>query len=207
MAIFKGPADPEFIRERYRNLLSEAKLRWAKDCGEVATEMQLAGRWGSGAMIMAMCNAFATRAREGLDRALGETSNTIGSRGSAWNKALDALSEIIETEFADVEAAIIYQCEGTQFKVPDPMRDQAKKTLATTIAGLIAELEAYRVGWSSPKPEKFTERHPVLWPIILILIGTVIGLLADPVKDGIIAPSDAPVVTQPTPANSPTRSP
>ena len=202
----KGAADPEHIRARYKLLLSDAKLKWTMDCSDIGGEMLKAGRWGSSAMISALCAAFKTRAHDSLEQALRETSNTIGSRRKAWDKALDALSDAIHSEFADVEAMVIGQSQGSMIKIPAQGLSLANRLVSNTISALIAEVEAYRVGWSSPAPEKFTERHPVLWPLILLLIGTLIGLLADPVKDRIGALLDSPTVIHSAPANSPTRS-
>lgn len=202
MAAFRGAGDAENIGARYRLLLSDAMLKWTMECSAIQTEMTKAGRWGSGAMVTAICSAFRLKAREAVEQALRETSNAIRSRGSAWNSALDALSELIHSEFANVEKMAIGQCQGTSIRVPDQMRAHAKGLISNTLSALVAEIEAYRVGWSSPKPEKFTERHPVLWPIMLILIGATLGLLVEPLKDRIQTLAGAEA--QPARATSPT---
>ena len=132
------------------------------------------GRLGSGATALAAVEVYQKRMLEALNQLLSEAAKVIDHRRREWRRAMKAIGDVLSEEASKPK-----ECLATSFRLARAETGGAKQAiderLDKTAAVLRLELESFDEGWTSPVPERWTNRHPALYAVLLLICGSLLG--------------------------------
>jgi hypothetical protein len=119
-------------------------------------------------------------------------------------RAHDILEGLIGTEFAEIEQLVVEQCTGSLAAATGDLEALAHRRVSNTLANLRADLEAFRVGWTAPRPERWHQRHPLIFGVLMLIFGAIITQSGNWLFSHSTTHEDPPVKEiKPAPSTSP----
>jgi len=154
------------------------------------------GQLQSGNTLIQAAKAWETRTTDAIELALAEFAGLIETRRGEWKRAMRAImsgiSEHRQAAPSSFEKII-------SVAAPRGGRGGSAEQAFLRLLDEAADRNAKRVtafseGWTSPKPRKWNERHPVAYALALAVVGAVFAL-------GVRAAGDATKPTASLPVN------
>jgi hypothetical protein len=171
-----GVAVPADFAARASCLFKHAQELVEEDCQQIAADHSAKGLLRSGATAKRAIGSFKERMSCALEQALSEAAKRVEHRGRAWVAAMEAISQALEEAILAAP-----QLLGPTFQLARASEGNAAKAvgaLLDDVAGRLREqLDAFREGWTAPRPKKWSERYPFVYAVFLLLIGSAVFLL------------------------------
>ena len=160
-------------RTRLQSHFVAADIVILKDCDTMLAEHSAANRLQSGTTLRRAAEIWLGRTGECTDAALTEFATLIERRGREWNRAMAAvLSAIDERRPLAVPAlANTFRAASARGAENGNAMQAVETILDTGVAKIRERTIAFRDGWTSPRPPKWNERHPVLLAILMVALG------------------------------------
>jgi hypothetical protein len=163
------------FRERAKAHFTRNMLAMEMDIESMLSDHSAAGRLQSGATITAALRIFEEHSHRALDAVLSETAKLVEHRGRRWTAAMADISGALEDHLATARSRL-----DRTFKIADR---QASPSVARAIDEQLVEMgerlrtlvSDYSSGWTSPVPKPWKDRHPLIYAVVLLLIGALIG--------------------------------
>ncbi|MCU0948341.1 MAG: hypothetical protein MUF47_08840 [Porphyrobacter sp.] len=150
-----------------------------RDAKIILAEHSAKGLLRSGATVTRVVSAFEQRSYVALDEALASVSVRIDHRGCKWRKALGEIDAAIDRHM-DRAPDLIGDYVQVALRKDSPVLEAL---LAAIRSGMHQRLADYREGWTAPPGKPWRERYAVLYAVLLILAGALIGEGAKQVFD------------------------
>lgn len=165
------------IAERAKFVFGQARDRIAEDCNQINADLSAKGAFGGSATATLAIRAFQTRSSEALKQLLGEVAKAVEHRGRAWAKVMGTLSGALEEQIASAPQTLSKSL-GVIRTISGSGERAINDLIAKAGEDLRAELAEFRDGWTAPRAKRWTERHPVIYALFLLVIGTIAGAVA-----------------------------
>jgi hypothetical protein len=133
------------------------------------------GLLASGATAKKAVKIFETETSAAITKAGGEAASIIQSRGAAWTKAMKAIHVALEQQIADAMEILAASLRLARIDRSTATGAAVQKLIDEAAARLRAELTAFEDGWTAPKPKMWNERHPILYAVALLILGSLVG--------------------------------
>lgn len=165
-------------RGRIENIFADLKLDWTRDCNSLQAKLAVTGNFGGSVGVDQAMSAFEARALEVTQAMLGEIANAVRVRNKLWHRLHDYALDLVPHFFADLHQeaeAMMYRGKGVS--------GIAERRAGLILAKMNAMITLHAAGWSAPEPEHWTQRNPVTYAIIMLLLGAIAGAAAAPLAD------------------------
>jgi len=144
-------------------------------CKTMHADHAASGQLSSGNTATEAVVIFERETRSASGNAAAEVAGTVLSRGREWSRAMNSIRASLDQHIAmapdllspSMKLARADRSEGASRAVEGLINDAAER--------LRAELSAFEEGWTAPRPKLWTERHPVIYALALLLAGSLIG--------------------------------
>jgi hypothetical protein len=164
------------IERRAAVLFSQAREAIDTECRAMHAEHSAKGLLGSGATAKRAVAIFASQLSKALNQAMAEVAMQVEHRGKAWTVAMAVLSKGLETQIAGAQEVLAPSFRLA--RLPGPSAQKAVQDLIDKCGDdLREELRAFEEGWTAPKAKGWSERHPVAYAILLLLLGSLVGAI------------------------------
>lgn len=161
----------ESISTRADRLFETACAFSRGDANAILAEHSANGRLRSGATITRIATAFAERSCKALDEALASVSNRIDHRGRRWRSMIGQVDAAIDRHMDRAPELV-----GDLTRAAGPNSEQLLAPILVDIrSSLHSRLTDYREGWTAPPGKPWRERNALLYAVLLVVAGAVIG--------------------------------
>ena len=167
----------DLVKGRALLVLGRAVDDWLLDARRIGAAAGPAGNLSSDQTLLEVLSAFRERSEPRLDEILNQVSNALRGRGRTWNQSLDIVQVAIEERYGMIAEWTI----GMGFASTDEQKSHARQFIEAHLNKMKADVEGYRFGFTERKLEDLTQRRPVLWAGILLIMGAIVGALASEV--------------------------
>jgi hypothetical protein len=161
------------VKQRAASLFTSARDQIIVECKAMHAQHSARGLLGSSVTAKRAIGIYEAVSRATLNQILAEVANRIEHRGQRWTTAMADVRSALEEHIAAAAEPL-----EPSFKVAR-LNDAVRQALGTLIddAGdaLRSELDAFAEGWTAPQPKKWNERHPLVYAILLLVAGAIIG--------------------------------
>lgn len=157
---------------RAKKVFADARASCAQDCKTIAAAGSAADRLGGGATAIESIEAFAARSHAAQARVLDEIAGRLVVRGGKWRKAMEAIADAAVEHMALAPGTL--ENNFRLARLPDTARVTVQQRLAGVGEALAREREAFPVGWTSPQPRPWRERHATFYALLVACAGGVI---------------------------------
>ena len=173
-------------RRRFQQRANDAFRRGVHemnaDIDAMIAEHAAMGRLQSGATIKAAIAIFEKRSSRALNQTLAEAAKLIEHRGWKWRAAMSGIGEALETH---IGAAVTIL--GRPFNLANApgspsVWSAAEERLAGVARRLRDQAAEFEQGWTAPTPKPWKDRHALVYAIILLIVGALIGLAVPTAK-------------------------
>jgi hypothetical protein len=164
---------------RATSKFEEARDRISTDIRSIIAQRAANGTLQSGATAKEAIKAFEAQSETSLEELLAEVSKLETARGAKWDRTFNAIEGAL-----DDHIGLAPQVLEKPFRVAGAIGGtvaaaSVQKLLAQSGDNLRNRLAAYRVGWTAPAPERWIERHPVVYAAALASAGAILGQLVE----------------------------
>ena len=128
----------------------------------------------SGATAKAAVRIYKSRMGEALRQVLDESAKVIDHRGRSWRRAMGAISDVLTEERNLVSEAVSKSLMLAGVDTGDA-RLAVNKLLDEVASDLQSVLDEFAKGWTAPIAKRWTERNPVAYAILLLVVGALIA--------------------------------
>ncbi len=160
-----------------------AKTAFARSLKESTTgidvmlgEHSAKGRLQSGATIIAAISIFEECSHRALNQVLLEAAKLIEHRGRKWARAMAGISTALDQHMADAPEFLEPTIRLADQRNTASIAKAVEERLAEAGAQLRAQLQDFQQGWTAPVHKPWKERHPILYPIAMLILGALITL-------------------------------
>lgn len=162
-----------------------------EDCRVIGAEQSAAGRLQSGETAKRAIDAFARRSLDALKQVHQEVANKVEHRGRKWRAAMSDVQRALEEHFARAPEVL----EPT-LRLANAERGEARAAVDQVIgwakSDQIKEHKAFADGWTAPRPKRWQERNPIVYAVLMIMVGAAIGQAASPAWRALTATMSGP---------------
>jgi hypothetical protein len=140
------------------------------------------GALQSGATLKASMRIIEERSTDALDQALSEASKLIEHRGRKWRRAIAGIRDGLDAHDAD-RTMLMQKPLNLADRAGSPSaRNAVDREMGAITSRLRQRLADYSEGWTAPLPKPWKDRRPLIYAILLLLLGAAGGLLAPATK-------------------------
>lgn len=170
-------------RSRATDILRQAQDRVSADCRQMHAEHSAKGLLASGSTAKRAVSIFQERMSEALTQILGEIAKIIEHRGREWSAAMSAVASALDEELSAAPALLEPSFrlarvgEGSAQSAAHALIDRASQELRQ-------QLSEFSEGWTAPEPKRWSERHPLLYAVMLLVAGSLIGAMVTQILPG-----------------------
>lgn len=130
----------------------------------------------SGPTATRALSSFEIETARALGKSLNEMANQIEHRGSAWNKATQAIERALEDHVSTATVALEKPLRFAGATGDTDAAREVDRRLNAMAERLRAQITEFSEGWTAPKPKLFKDRHPNWDRIIFSLVGAALAL-------------------------------
>jgi hypothetical protein len=169
---------------RNERVFREARRRLSHEITAITHRNAAKGLLKSGATIKEIVRAFDETTIVGVREALNGIAAVSQHAGRKRKRLLERLQASLtdqHTEAVQIAREAIERIGlGNDFNHAVPLLEQAKQRHRETIAD-------FGEGWTAPAGKPWKERHPILYDVLLLLIGAAIGIAGQALTDRLFA--------------------
>lgn len=160
--------------DRASGVFRQARDSISEDCRQMHAEHSAKGLLGSGATAKRAISIFKDRMSEALDQILEEIAKVVEHRGRRWSAAMSAVASALDEEL--LAAPILLEPSFRLARLGRGSSRRAAQDLIDRAADeLRKQLSEFCEGWTAPPPRRWPERHPLIYALMLVVVGSLIG--------------------------------
>lgn len=141
-------------------------------------EHSAARRLQSGATAVVAVGIFEEHSGSALDQTLSEAAKMIEHRGWKWKAAMNGIEQALQAHLRRTRQHIERPLSHAGIDRSPSASTAIDQRIADTSARLAFKLEEFRDGWTAPAPKLWKDRQPVAYAVLMLIIGTMVGLAA-----------------------------
>ena len=165
------------FRIRATQLFEMAREQIKQDCDVMHANHSAESRLGSGDTAIAAIEIYEKRMSEALNQLLSEVAKVINHRGRAWTRTMTAIRDVLQELEPQAEHILAASFKLARVEGKGGARKAVNELLAKCARNLLQELEGFNLGWTSPSPQRWTERYPIIYAVFLVVLGALISAL------------------------------
>lgn len=163
----------ETISDRARALFNEARVKTLSGAQQVMAEHASKGLLNSGATVKRIVETHGTMTRHALGEATASIGRRVESRGFRWKRMISDVRRELDAYLADAEQTLNRELQKA---VPNGPK-LTEPLLISVRERLYRDLDDYREGWTGTPGRPWSERHKVLYTILVALIGAALTVV------------------------------
>lgn len=164
------------FRSRASDLFTRMEKTIESDLNNMFAEHSAHGRLGSGTTALRAIEIFKARMSEALLQLQSEIASQVEHRGRQWRKACADVSAAIDD--AKVKTPDIFANALKHSRVTGSGKRVFDERLSEAFNELHTQLRDFADGWTAPNAKGWHERHPVLYALLMVLAGALLGSVA-----------------------------
>ena len=172
----------ETVKDRCARLFADAAAAEAEFINAMLAEHSKSGRLRSGLTIQRAVAIVGETSSSALAAALDGIATRTDTRGRVWRRMVGEveveLSAHLDAAPTRIQKTLQMLRDGE--RLAEPMFTAVRQDLNNQVA-------EFREGWKSPPGRGWHDRHPVIYAIILLALGAIIGKAAEKGIDYAIA--------------------
>lgn len=165
------------VGERSRQLLAQSNDELHRALDAMYGDHLLHGRLSSGLTGREAIRIYQEVRGAALAECCDALAKRVAHRGRNWRSGMDEIREALNSTFEGDEVYLDALRLNMRCQQGDPVDMGLRVLLQEARAALHKELDAFAEGWTSPSPKAWHERNPVIYAMILLLLGALIGAL------------------------------
>jgi len=130
----------------------------------------------SGATAKAGVRIYELEGETALRQALDEIGNATEHRGAQWKAAVQATQKALD-DYAGAAPDLLKKTMDLA-GISGAAQRAIEGLVSRANARLQAAIDAYRDGWTAPQERKWNERHPMIYAVLLLVAGTIVGIIS-----------------------------
>jgi hypothetical protein len=174
------------FEKRSRDKFSSANQVLISQIDAMIADHSYKGVLKSGATVKKAVALFEASSSSALDEILQELSKLIEHRGRDWSRAGSGIRNALEDQIAGANEVLERPLTLADANSANAASQAVSELLSAVGARLRSQLDEFLEGWSAPVPKAWNERHPFAYAIALLLIGAIIGAVANAIFGSLI---------------------
>lgn len=165
----------ETISDRARVLFSQARQKTKSATKQVLAEHSRDGLLNSGKTVKRLVEIHNTMTRHAIREATESIGRRVQSRGRWWRGMIEDVRRELDTHITDAEQAMKSELQKVVTSGPnlvEPLLIQAREQFHR-------DLEDYEQGWAGTPGKPWSERHKVLYTLLVALGGAASAKLVE----------------------------
>jgi hypothetical protein len=161
----------ESVREKSDRVFAAAAAKIVQGQKEMHADHAAKHLLRSGNTIVEAVRIYEVETAMGIDACADAVAKRLEGRGRAWGKAMDDVRDALAAHTATggklVSSSTNIAARGDPDRILTPLLGEANGRLEQ-------RLRDYAEGWTSPKGRKWNDRHPLLYAVAMMVIGSIV---------------------------------